>query len=59
MASLLCQHFLDIICVPAEDSVPEGCEGEGGTCVDLSWYQTDCYSVNIFNACSEDTEGKV
>lgn len=60
MASLLCPHFSGhYLCVPAEDCVPEGCEGEGETCPDLSWYQTGCYWVNMFNACSEDTEGQV
>lgn len=47
------------MCVPAEDCIPEGCEGEGGTCADLSGYQTDCYWVNMFNACCEDTERQV
>lgn len=38
--------------------MPAGCEGEGGTCPDLSWYQTDCYWMNMFNAC-EDTVRQV
>lgn len=47
------------VCVPAEDCIPEGCEGEGGICAELSGYQTGCYWVNIFNACCEDTERQV
>lgn len=39
--------------------MPEGCEGEGGMCADLSGYQTGCYWTIMFNACCEDAEGQI
>lgn len=39
--------------------MPEGCKGEGGTCADLSGYQTDCNWAITFNACCEYAEGQI